>query len=241
MRTRPSLRNRTIFTAIWLLAAVALIEVILAAIALVPRFISGMRSEIAIAAPGSASSTESSTPANPPSSPPTVAPATSLLQSNSLESSSSLRHSLKDQAEGATSQQSSSDSMMGEVALQIINVKVQSFEDGSKKLQIGIKVNPQMSIDANQVVIQIYFYDEENGEIVPSKAATTQNWLHWQTDSKEPQLLEVQYQPDSTTTDIKFVGYVIALYYKGDLQDYRADPLKLKKLFEPKYYIGSGE
>jgi hypothetical protein len=36
-------------------------------------------------------------------------------------------------------------------------------------------------------------------------------------------------------------GYLIAVYYKGDLQDCRADPPRLKKLFEPKYFIGSDE
>jgi hypothetical protein len=37
---------------------------------------------------------------------------------------------------------------------------------------------------------------------------------------------------------VKFSGYVVAVYYKGDLQDYRAEPSRLTKLFPLKYFIG---
>ena len=87
--------------------------------------------------------------------------------------------------------------------------------------------------------VQVYFYDDNNGEIGPSKAQVTSTWLNWKVG--EPELLEVQYLPDSVDMDVKFAGYLVAIYYKGDLQDCRADPPRLKKLFEPKYYIGSDE
>ena len=125
-------------------------------------------------------------------------------------------------------------------SLQIINTKLENLEDGAKKLLISIKTNPQETVDVQQVKIQVSLYDEENGEIGLTKAQVTQNWLNrW--ESSGPKLLEVQYQPDSTATDVKFAGYVVAIYYKGELQDCRADPPRLKKLYEPKYFIGSDE
>ena len=94
-----------------------------------------------------------------------------------------------------------------------------------------------------QVKVQVYFYDEDNGEIVPSKAQVTSSWTSPPVDWRngEPELLEVRYLPESADPGIKFTGYLIAVYYKGDLQDCRSDPPRLKKLFEPKYYIGSDE
>jgi len=40
-------------------------------------------------------------------------------------------------------------------------------------------------------------------------------------------------------SDIKFAGYIVAIYYKGDLQDYRSEPSSLTKLFPLKYFIGT--
>ena len=48
----------------------------------------------------------------------------------------------------------------------------------------------------------------------------------------------MSYNPDTVDPDIHFAGYVVAVYYKGDRQDCRANPVKLEKLFEPKYFIG---
>ena len=56
-----------------------------------------------------------------------------------------------------------------------------------------------------------------------------------------PEILEVDYLPDSADSDVKFAGYVVPVYYKGDLQDYRADPSRLTKLFPLKPSIGTDE
>jgi len=127
----------------------------------------------------------------------------------------------------------------GEAALQIVNDTLQDAEDGSKKLQVAIKANPKEQIDSTQEKIQVYFYDQDGEEIVPSKAQVTSKWLNWK--SGEPQLVEVSYLPESVDPGIKFAGYVIAIYYKGDLQDCRSKPSRLQKQFEPKYYIGTDE
>jgi hypothetical protein len=133
--------------------------------------------------------------------------------------------------------------MTGGVSLQVVNARLLDGGNGSKKLQISIKSSTHDPIDVPQVKVQVYFYDQDNGEIVPSKAQVTSSWLSTPVDWKkgEPELLEVQYLPDTTSTEATFAGYLVAIYYKGDLQDCRAEPSRLKKLFEPKYYIGSDE
>jgi len=136
-----------------------------------------------------------------------------------------------------------SEHQIGGPVLQILNARLEGSDAGSKKLQVTIKSLPKETIDVTQVKVQVYFYDEENGVVVPSKSQVTSSWTSSPVDWKngEHELLEVRHLPESANPGIKFVGYLIAVYYKGDLQDCRADPPRLKKLFEPKYFIGSEE
>lgn len=133
--------------------------------------------------------------------------------------------------------------MPGAPVLQILNARLEGNDEGSKKLRVTIKSSPKETIDVPQVKVQVYFYDEDSGEIIPSKSQVTSSWNSPPIDWKngEPELLEVSYIPETADPGIKFAGYLIAVYYKGDLQDCRADPPRLKKLFEPKYFIGSDE
>jgi len=133
--------------------------------------------------------------------------------------------------------------MPGGALLQIVSDRLESSGQGSKKLQVTIKGDKRQQIQVSEVKVQVYFYDEENGEIVPSKAQVTSSWLSLPVDWKKeiPELLEVNYLPDSVDENIRFAGYLVAIYYKGDLQDCRANPPRLKKLFEPKYFIGNDE
>ena len=127
--------------------------------------------------------------------------------------------------------------------MEILNADIKGAEGGSKTLLLAIKSHSREPIEVPQVKVQVYFYDEQNGEIVPSKAQVTSRWLSAPVDWKngKPELLEVRYLSDTADPDVRFAGYVVAIYYKGDLQDCRADPPKLKKLFEPKYFIGLDE
>lgn len=209
--------------ALWVLGAIALIELILAAIALAPRFVSGLR---AGGSPAQSQLEGSPLPESPtPSQPTTPPPPVSLPANQKVETP--LRQPPADAVAN------------GEAALKIVKVSLSNTEDGSKKLQVAIKANPQEQIDSAQEKVQVYFYDQEGDEIAPSKAQVTSKWLSWQ--SGEPQLVEVTYLPESVDPGVKFAGYVIAVYYKGDLQDCRAQPARLQKLFEPKYYIGTEE
>ena len=133
--------------------------------------------------------------------------------------------------------------MQGGTTLGIVSAKLEGSDEGSKKLLITIKSRPKEPIDVPQVKVQVYFYDEEGGDISPSKAQVTSSWMSSPVDWKdgEPELLEVRYLPETSDPEVRFAGYVVAIYYKGDLQDYRAEPSRLIKAFPLKYFIGLDE
>ena len=257
--SRPD-RSTPVRVAIWVLSAVALIELILAAIALAPRFVSGLRAgnsplqsqELSLShsqAQAAASLPNTYTPNQtapqiPLSHPVSHQSPVSLPQdqqnSDSPAGNSSPKQTLAPDKEELPPRQPPADAAVnGEASLQIVNARLSDSEDGSKKLQVAIKGSSREQIDSSLEKVQVYFYDQDGDEIVPSKAQVTSKWLNW--ESGAPQLVEVKYLPESVDPGVKFAGYVIAVYYKGDLQDCRAQPARLQKLFEPKYYIGTDE
>jgi hypothetical protein len=222
-------RNTTIVVTIWVLALVAFLELVFAGIALTPRILAAVRN-------GQSTSLAATTPASQPSHtlPPQTTPA--------LDGAS-----LPDLNRDVTTpdtplQPTSTDSaQQGASTLGIVSAKLDGSDEGSRKLLITIKANPKIPIDVPQVKVQVYFYDTDGTEITPSKAQVTSSWTSPPVDWKdgEPELLEVRYLPDSVDSDIKFAGYIVAIYYKGDLQDYRSEPSSLTKLFPLKYFIGT--
>jgi hypothetical protein len=239
-------RNPTVVIAIWILGTIALLEVILASVALAPRLAARARasgtphqqavipSETPQAAPAAQAvqpPRQSEAPASPVT-PPSVPPAAAVQSIIGGEST------------GRPFRQPPSDASMPQGAsLQILNARLEGADDGARTLQIAIKARPGEPIDVSQVKVQVYFYDKENGETVPSKAQVTSRWTSAPVDWKdgEPELLEVRYLPDSADPDIVFEGYIVAVYYKGDRQDCRANPPRLQKMFEPKYFIAPDE
>ena len=244
-------RSAQVRLALWVLGLIALIELILAAIALAPRFVSGLRagsspfqSQVeASSLPNSPTPSQLTTPRSTVSLPVNQQTADTVLGNSPVNApviNSTLKQILTDQKVEKPLRQPPADAAVnGEAPLKIVNARLSDTEDGSKKLQVAIKANSQEQIDSAQEKVQVYFYDQDGDEIVPSKAQVTSKWLNWQ--SGEPQLVEVTYLPESVDPGVKFAGYVIAVYYKGDLQDCRAQPPRLQKLFEPNYYIGTEE
>lgn len=133
----------------------------------------------------------------------------------------------------------SSDQPTRAPVLQILSAKLKEQGEGAKKLQVTIKWNPRATIEAPHVRVQVFFYDNDKGKIVQSKAQVTSKWLSAPVDwgNGENELLEIRLQPDTSGSASKFAGYQCAIYYKGDLQDCHSDPPELKKLFPLKYFI----
>jgi hypothetical protein len=222
-------RNTTIVVTIWVLALVAFLELVFAGIALTPRILATVRN-------GQSTSLAATTPASQPAHtlPPQTTPALDGASLPDLNRDVTTPDTPLQPASTDSAQQGGS-------TLGIVSAKLDGSDEGSRKLLITIKANPKIPIDVPQVKVQVYFYDTDGTEITPSKAQVTSSWTSPPVDWKdgEPELLEVRYLPDSVDSDIKFAGYIVAIYYKGDLQDYRSEPSSLTKLFPLKYFIGT--
>ena len=167
-----------------------------------------------------------------------VSSSASQQEAASLPSSLSLEGILPYQMAVMPHKHSPADiAVKGESVLKIVGARLTDWENGSKKLQVSIKESSHERIDSSQEKVQVYFYDQDGDKIVPSKAQVTSKWLNWL--SGEPQSVEVSYLPESVNRGVRFAGYVVTVYYKGDLQDCLSKPARLRKLFEPKYYIGT--
>ena len=128
-------------------------------------------------------------------------------------------------------------------SLSIIDIRHTHGNLGEQMLKIAIKSQTQEPISISDIKVQVYFYDQQGEEIIASKAPVTSRWVRSPVEWKdaEPEILEVTYQPETVTPDLFYVGYVVAVYYKGELQSYRADPVKLTNQFPIKVFIGHNE
>jgi len=128
-------------------------------------------------------------------------------------------------------------------SLSIISIERTPGAEGEQVLKIAIKAQSHEVIAVRAVKVQVYFYDQIAGVISPSKSPITSRWLNAVTDWKtgDPQLLEVIYQPNINNPDAKYFGYVVAVYYQGTLQSYRAEPPSITNEFPIKVYTGGDE
>ncbi len=127
------------------------------------------------------------------------------------------------------------------------------------KVRIPIQAKAGKKIDVHEVVIQVYFYDElKDGSVVETNANVSSSWVRrmavdggeasvdW--TSPEPEVLEVAYsQSEQAPTPApktrgkarraperrNYFGYVVRVYYKGDLNATHAEPEKLLTQFPP--------
>jgi hypothetical protein len=107
-------------------------------------------------------------------------------------------------------------------------------------LRVPIRAKPTEKISAGDVDIQVHFYDQIDGKsIVQTDADTSYRFASSPIDwaSSDPETLEVDYslQPPvgraARPEKREFHGYVVRLYYKGELQDVRYQPESLKDQF----------
>jgi len=148
------------------------------------------------------------------------------------------------------------DSMRDPIGLQpgadlgIVDTLLQDGTTGMKRLRVAVKSRPGVEIKVPEVRIYIYFYEEgENGGIVITDSRVKTEWLsppvNWAAD--EPELLLGQYilpesgLPGSSTANgapgRKYHGYIVAVYYHQELQDFRSEPATLAKEFPVPLYL----
>jgi len=128
--------------------------------------------------------------------------------------------------------------------LGIVESRLSDSRPGEKTLRVAVKSRPGTKIDNQIMRVFAYFYEEdENGEIVTTKANVQNRWFSPPIDwaDGEPEILDITYPtPDGklpgNSSEFgepgrKFHGYVLGVYYNGELQDARAEPGKLDTMF----------
>lgn len=128
--------------------------------------------------------------------------------------------------------------------LGIVESRLSDSKPGEKTLRVAVKSRPGVKIDNQIMRVFAYFYEEDdNGEIVTTKANVQNRWFSPPIDwaEGEPEILDITYPtPDGklpgNSTEFgepgrKFYGYVLGVYYNGELQDSRAEPGKLDTMF----------
>lgn len=115
-------------------------------------------------------------------------------------------------------------------------------------LQIPVKAREGSDIDNGQVTIQVLFYDIINDKsIVQTVAKVSSRWITSPVDwaNGDIEVLQVDYNlpkldpKDAATEQRNYYGYIVRLYYKGELQDVRADPITLLKKFPPPIHLST--
>lgn len=128
--------------------------------------------------------------------------------------------------------------------LGVVDARLQDSQPGGKTLRIAVKSKPETMIDPQLMNVHVFFYEqEESGEVVVTEAKSTTQWISPPVDwaDGEPELLDVEYPlPDGGlpgnsaefgAINRKFYGYVVGVYYNGELQDSRAAPGRLDTLY----------
>ena len=130
-------------------------------------------------------------------------------------------------------------------SLGIVDSRLRDGTPGTKVLRIAIKARPGLTVDTRQMKLHIFFYEkDETGEIQQTESKVVPQWISPPIDWKdnEPEVLDVTYTlPDGSasngTPGRQFVGYIVGIYYNGELQDTRADPGSLVKKFPLPLYL----
>lgn len=98
--------------------------------------------------------------------------------------------------------------------------------NNTKVLRISIKSRPQQAVDPRLMAVHVFFYErDEAGQIQLTNSQVITEWISPPIDwsNNEPELLNAIYTPAANPA-FTYVGYVVGIYYKNDLQDTRADP-----------------
>ena len=130
----------------------------------------------------------------------------------------------------------------------ISDATLSKVESGNAKVQYILKMaiiaRSNIPIDHSKVTIQVFFYDTlDDNRLVLADADVNYEWLTPRHDWTEtnPEILSVSYSRPPTeaisSSHRKYHGYLIRVYYNGQLQAVRAEPNRLLDLFPPPLVI----
>lgn len=134
--------------------------------------------------------------------------------------------------------------------LGVVDTKLRDGAPGTKVLRIAIKSRPGSTVDTREMKLHVFFYEQnESGETQLTESKVVSQWIsppvNWA--DNEPELLDVTYiLPDSNlpgsaasngSPGRQYAGYIVGVYYNGELQDTQADPGPLARKFPLPLYL----
>lgn len=117
----------------------------------------------------------------------------------------------------------------------IVEARLNEESAERKILRVATKAAPNEKVDAADFKVVVYFYEQlEDGSILETESNVMSEWMsppiNWM--DGEPELLELRYTPPTPESgDRQYFGYVVGIYFQGDLQDSRAEPVSLLEQF----------
>jgi len=115
----------------------------------------------------------------------------------------------------------------------------------AKKFTLTVPIRTTMteSVAVREMKVFVLFYERMNGKEVARTIANVSNrWTSQPVDWKDSdtETLEVSYElpaQQARTERREYYGYIVRLYYRGELQDTKAEPASLNQKFPPPYTL----
>lgn len=125
-------------------------------------------------------------------------------------------------------------------SLGIVDVREMEAED-RQTLRIAIKSRPDTTITSSDVKVMVYFFEKgPEGEVFLTDSPVTSEWISPPVDwgDNEPEIIDVIYAtPKEAPGGNIFHGYIVAIYFRDELQDTRAVPGGLDQQFPPALFL----
>ncbi len=117
-------------------------------------------------------------------------------------------------------------------------------EDGATSVDMIIPLRAAggaLDLEIRDVKIQVYFYDLlDDQNVVLTNAVVSSEWQtpppDWRDDGVERLIVSYQQTPLELSTEDnrerrEYLGYIVRIYYKGQLQDAASEPSRLMELY----------
>lgn len=130
-------------------------------------------------------------------------------------------------------------------SLGIVDTRLAAGPGAAKTLRISIKSRPDLRVDPRQMAVHVFFYDRDaSGNVQLTESQIQTEWasppVNW--SENEPELLNAIYNPPAGaggSGTAEYAGYVVGIYYNGELQDTRAEPGSLAREHPLPIYLQS--
>jgi hypothetical protein len=113
----------------------------------------------------------------------------------------------------------------------IVKAELLDGQAGHKNLRVSVKAGSNEKIDPTKFSATVDFYEQDDqAQVQRNTSPSPFEWLSSPIDwvDAAPEIFEVKYRlPPDDRGDLpalQYYGYVVAIYYDGELQDQRADP-----------------